>query len=262
MLVLTERNTWGPDMGEDLISAGTDLAQDHHTRWKDMLRSNSNVTRPEKPQWKAAVKVRSPSERSYAEGGSLRTNRLGWNRARSETRSTRSRSPSPGLFGSTAASRAKQREAIISRSRSSSAAQHGNNSLRRHRSVSPVRRPPARPLSSNSQVGRRADTSLNSIMKNTERSTSSQSTNSSYTGSITKSEMETNKSSVWVAPKENPLEFQYFRKNFLDFKDDYQYCYNSSEYNSQGRSLNIKNSKKKVSYADSKKFVSLGFRVL
>lgn len=65
-------------MGEDLISAGTDLAQDHHTRWKDMLRSNSNVTRPEKPQWKAAVKVRSPSERSYAEGGSLRTNRLGW----------------------------------------------------------------------------------------------------------------------------------------------------------------------------------------
>ena len=70
------------------------------------------------------------------------------------------------------------------------------------------------------------------------------------------------RSSVWVAPKENPLEFQYFRKNFLDFKDDYQYCYNSSEYNSQGRSLNIKNSKKKVSYADSKKFVSLGFRVL
>ena len=66
-----------------------------------------------------------------------------------------------------------------------------------------------------------------------------------------------------MAPRENPLEFQYFRKNFLDFKDDYQYCYNSSEYNSQANaSQNIKNLKKKVSYADSKKYVSLGFRVL
>ena len=65
-----------------------------------------------------------------------------------------------------------------------------------------------------------------------------------------------------MAPRENPLEFQYFRKNFIDFKDDYQYWYNSSEYNSQERSQNIKNSKKKVSYADSKKYVSLGFRVL
>ena len=43
--------------------------------------------------------------------------------------STRSRSPSPGLFGSTAASRAKQREAIISRSRSASAAGQGTPSL-------------------------------------------------------------------------------------------------------------------------------------
>ena len=36
--------------------------------------------------------------------------------------STRSRSPSPGIFGSTAASRAKQREAILARSRSASMA--------------------------------------------------------------------------------------------------------------------------------------------
>lgn len=252
-------------MAADLMTASTDLTEDNNTPWKNLLRSNSTLTRQEKPQWKAAVKVRSPSERSYAEGGSLRTNRLG-NRARSETRSTRSRSPSPGLFGSTAASRAKQREAIISRSRSVSLAPQGNSSKKRNRSVSPVRRPVTvtRPPSGNNQLDRKV--SLNSIMKNTERSTSSQSTSSSYSSSVQRSEMESfdnvHKSSVWVAPKENPLEFQYFRKNFLDFKDDYLYCYNSSEYNSNERVKNIKNSKKKVSYADCKKYVSLGFRVL
>ena len=69
------------------------------------------------------------------------------------------------------------------------------------------------------------------------------------------------RSSVWVAPKENPLDFQYFRKNFLDFKDEYHYCYNSSEYN-QEKVRSVKNSKKKVSYADTNKYLSLGFRVL
>jgi len=102
-------------------------------------------------------------------------------------------------------------------------------------------------------------------MKNTERSTSSQSTSSSYSSSVLRSEVEAfdnvNKSSVWVAPKENPLDFQYFRKNFLDFKDEYHYCYNSSEYN-QEKVRSVKNSKKKVSYADTNKYLSLGFRVL
>ena len=69
------------------------------------------------------------------------------------------------------------------------------------------------------------------------------------------------RSSVWVAPKENPLDFQYFRKNFLDFKDEYHYCYNSSEYN-QEKVRSVRNSKKKVSYADTNKYLSLGFRVL
>ena len=51
--------------------------EDRNTTWRQMLRSNSTLARQEKPQWRAAVKVRSPSERSYAEGGSLRTARLG-----------------------------------------------------------------------------------------------------------------------------------------------------------------------------------------
>jgi len=234
--------------------------------WRQMLRSNSTLARQEKPQWKAAVKVRSPSERTYSEGGSLRTARLG-NRARSETRSRRSRSPSPGLFGSTAASRAKQREAIAARSRSASTATSGlgRREQKRNRSVSPVRRPAARPPNVPRQEQESKKTSLNSIMKNTERSTSSQSTSSSSYSSVLRSEAETfdnvNKSSVWVAPKENPLDFQYFRKNFLDFKDEYHYCYNSSEYN-QEKVRSLKNSKKKVSYADTNKYLSLGFRVL
>ena len=71
------------------------------------------------------------------------------------------------------------------------------------------------------------------------------------------------RTAIWVAPKENPLEFEYFKKNFLDFNDEYQYCYTSSEYKSDSSSArNMKNAKKKVSYADCKKFVSLGFRVL
>ena len=70
------------------------------------------------------------------------------------------------------------------------------------------------------------------------------------------------RTAIWVAPKENPLEFEYFKKNFLDFNDEYQYCYTSSEYKSDSSARNSKNVKKKVSYADCKKFVSLGFRVL
>ena len=85
--------------------------------------------------------------------------------------SRRSRSPSPGLFGSTAASRAKQREAIAARSRSASTATSG-----------PGRR---------EQEQESKKTSLYSIMKNTERSTSSQSTSSSSYSSVLRSEAET-----------------------------------------------------------------------
>ena len=70
------------------------------------------------------------------------------------------------------------------------------------------------------------------------------------------------RTAIWVAPKENPLDFEYFKKNFLDFNDEYQYCYTSSEYKSDNSTSARKSSKKKVSYADCKKFVSLGFRVL
>ena len=69
------------------------------------------------------------------------------------------------------------------------------------------------------------------------------------------------RTAVWVAPTENPLEFQYFKKNFVDFNDEYQYFYTSEDYKYQ-TSKNIKSTKKKVSYADCKKFVSLGFRVV
>jgi len=222
------------------MTAASELCEDNQSKWKNMLRTNGSS---QKPQWKAAIKVRSPSERSYAEGGSLRTNRLG-NRGRSETRSTRSRSPSPGLFGSTASSRAKQRDAIISRSRSMSMApttdhvprRKRSDSRQRNRSESPVRKVRERPPSvpQRSEAPRKSDNdSVDTV----------------------------NKTAVWVAPRENPLEFQYFKKNFLDFNDEYQYCYTSSDYNMES-SKNVKNVKKKVSYADCKKFVSLGFRVL
>lgn len=266
------------------MTASTELCEDTNSRWKNTLRPLRSSTvaagagggGPEKPQWKAAVKVRSPSERSYAEGGSLRTARLG-TRGRSETRSTRSRSPSPGLFGSTAASRAKQRDAIIKRSRSVSMAPSPDSSLRRqpprqrNRSESPVRkmkpaRPPSVPAQSQSPPRK---PSLTSIMKqNSDRSSSSNSNSSYSSSSVMKSEMENfdnnniHKTAVWVAPKENPLDFQYFKKNFLDFNDEYQYCYTSSEFKQEVSSKNVRSSKKKVSYADCKKFVPLGFRVL
>jgi len=250
------------------MTAASELCEDNQSKWKNMLRTNGSS---QKPQWKAAIKVRSPSERSYAEGGSLRTNRLG-NRGRSETRSTRSRSPSPGLFGSTASSRAKQRDAIISRSRSMSMApttdhvprRKRSDSRQRNRSESPVRKVRERPPSVPQRSEAPRKTSLTSIMKQSDRSSSSNS-NSSYSGSITRSDNDSvdtvNKTAVWVAPRENPLEFQYFKKNFLDFNDEYQYFYTSSDYNMES-SKNVKNVKKKVSYADCKKFVSLGFRVL
>ena len=66
------------------MTAATELCEDTNSRWKNTLRPLIRTSTgagggggQEKPQWKAALKVRSPSERSYAEGGSLRTNRLG-----------------------------------------------------------------------------------------------------------------------------------------------------------------------------------------
>ena len=56
------------------MTPSTELCEDTNSKWKNMLRNTSQGAQ-EKPQWRAAVKVRSPSERSFHEGGSLRTNR-------------------------------------------------------------------------------------------------------------------------------------------------------------------------------------------
>merc|ERR1712172_63928 len=171
------------------LAASSELCEDNNSKWKNTLRGKASTQ--EKPQWKAAVKVRSPSEKCYAEGGSLRTNRQG-KRGRSETRSTRSRSPSPGIFGSTAASRAKQREAILARSRSASMAPTSDSRARRrpsdsearrarNRSESPVRRvrearTPSRPPTGKQDSQHARKHSLTSIMKqSSEMSSSSQS---------------------------------------------------------------------------------------
>ena len=78
------------------LAASSELCEDNNSKWKNTLRGKASTQ--EKPQWKAAVKVvdeivffinwkvtgnvycnqvRSPSEKCYAEGGSLRTNRQG-----------------------------------------------------------------------------------------------------------------------------------------------------------------------------------------
>ena len=62
------------------LTANSELCEDTNSRWKNTLRAIQGAGGgggQEKPQWKAALKVRSPSERSHTEGGSLRTNRLG-----------------------------------------------------------------------------------------------------------------------------------------------------------------------------------------
>ena len=56
------------------MAPSSELCEDTNSKWKNMLRSKKSSGQ-EKPQWRAAVKVRSPSERSFAEGGSLMTNR-------------------------------------------------------------------------------------------------------------------------------------------------------------------------------------------
>lgn len=113
---------------------------DSKPRWMDSLRTRTPSTG--KPGWKASVKANSPSMRTYSEGGSLRTQRTR-PRSKSAKRSTHGRSKSPGLFGSTFASRAKQREAIgtpLVRSRANSVSSMPPDSARsRTRSLSPRR---------------------------------------------------------------------------------------------------------------------------
>jgi len=86
---------------------------DSKPRWMFSLRNREplNPGGKSKPAWTSAIKANSPSLRTYSEGGSLRTNRMR-PRSKSTKRMSQSRSKSPGLFGSTYASRAKQREAI------------------------------------------------------------------------------------------------------------------------------------------------------
>jgi len=138
---------------------------DSKPRFENSLRTRGNRTgsRSKKPDWKASVKANSPSMRTYSEGGSLRTQRIR-PRSRSRTRGSNSRSKSPGLFGSTFASRAKQREAIgtpLVRSRANSVSSMPNDARSRTRSLSPRRfrrqsESPARVLPKKDNAGLRA----------------------------------------------------------------------------------------------------------
>jgi len=60
-------------------------------------------------------------------------------------------------------------------------------------------------------------------------------------------------SPIWLAPSESPLDFNHFKQNFQDFSQELRSCSESR----QGRS-----GKKTVSYADTGRYVALGFRVL
>jgi len=117
---------------------------DSKPRWMFSLRNREPQKSggKSKPAWTSAIKANSPSLRTYSEGGSLRTNRMR-PRSKSTNRMSQSRSKSPGLFGSTYASRAKQREAIgtpLVRSRANSVCSTPPDSSRsRTRSLSPRR---------------------------------------------------------------------------------------------------------------------------
>jgi len=143
---------------------------DSKPRWTESLRTRgANIptqsgrgNERSKPIWKASVKSNSPSVRTYSEGGSLRTQRMR-PRSRSTARVAQSRSKSPGLFGSTFASRAKQREAIgtpMARSRANSVTSMPP-SRSRTRSLSPRRlrrqsESPARAIPKKDNSGQRS----------------------------------------------------------------------------------------------------------
>jgi len=63
---------------------------------------------------------------------------------------------------------------------------------------------------------------------------------------------------IWLAPSENPLDFEHFKKNFQDFSHEFS---SSSEYRTS-RASSSSSYKKSVSYADTRSYVPLGFRVL
>jgi len=138
---------------------------DSKPRFENSLRTRGAKTgsKAKKPDWKASVKENSPSVRTYSEGGSLRTQRIR-PRSRSRTRGSSSRSKSPGLFGSTFASRAKQREAIgtpLVRSRANSVSSMPYDARSRTRSLSPRRmrrqsESPARVLPKKDNAGLRS----------------------------------------------------------------------------------------------------------
>lgn len=117
---------------------------DSRPRWMDSLRTRQSQDKSgkNKPAWTSSIKSNSPSIRTYSEGGSLRTNRIR-PRSKSTAKPIHARSKSPGLFGSTYASRAKQREAIgtpLMRSRANSVCSTPPDSTRsRTRSLSPRR---------------------------------------------------------------------------------------------------------------------------
>jgi len=141
------------------------IFDDSKPRFENSLRTRGTRTggKSKKPDWKASVKANSPSMRTYSEGGSLRTQRFR-PRSRSKTRGSSSRSKSPGLFGSTFASRAKQREAIgtpLVRSRANSVSSMPYDARSRTRSLSPRRfrrqsESPARVLPKKDNAGLRA----------------------------------------------------------------------------------------------------------
>merc|ERR1712064_158944 len=117
---------------------------DERPRWMWSLRDKPEET---KPAWNKATKVNSPAIRTYSEGGSLATARIRPRGKCSKSNHTsHHRSKSPGVAGSTFASRARQKEPVrkpLLRSRASSVVTIPRGQSRtRTRSLSPRRSRP------------------------------------------------------------------------------------------------------------------------
>jgi len=67
---------------------------------------------------------------------------------------------------------------------------------------------------------------------------------------------------IWLAPSENPLDFEHFKKNFQDFSHEFSSMNTSSSEYRTSRASSASSYKKSVSYADTRSYVPLGFRVL
>lgn len=260
----------------------SDTYEDNKPRWKNSLRASVEKDQESKPLRKPGPKANSPRNNMSTEEGSLGTNRRK-PRSQSETRSPRSMSrdmsPSPRLFVSTVASRAKQREAIVtsrlSRAPSVSSTKHARQ---RARSASPTRSAPARKPSLHRQAsGRRYnnlpkpnDEKKEAVIKIPYSLPNKAVLGEKYnfTANRHQDSTQVHKFSLWLGPSDNPLDFNHFKKNFEDFsheKSEYKdYSRDKSKINCWRQENSSKNGmyKKSVSYADTSNYVALGFRVL